>query len=37
MLDNYKGLSSDENYLNNLLSEDNYLFSNLKEIERQYQ
>lgn len=37
MLDNYKGLPSDENYLNNLLSEANYLFSDLKEIERQYQ
>lgn len=36
MLDNYKGLPSDENYLNNLLSEANYLFSDLKEIERQY-
>lgn len=37
MVDNYKGLPSDENYLNNLLSEANYLFSDLKEIERQYQ
>lgn len=35
LLENYKGLPSDENYLNNLLSEANYLFSDLKEIERQ--
>lgn len=33
MLDDYKGLPSDENYLNEKLSETNYLFSDLLEIE----
>ncbi len=33
-LDDYKGLPSDENYLNDRLSETNQLFSKLQEIEK---
>jgi hypothetical protein len=35
LLDNYKGLPSDDNYLNLLLAETNQSFDDLLEIEEQ--
>jgi len=37
LLENYKGLPSDENYLNNSLDEANELFTKLQEIEKGWQ